>query len=148
MSQQSLRKGSFDRPSTLYPAGNTRPRKTNYLSPFSQWMGYAIFRYETIVSGVSILLARCSPATIRRAIVAIIVDSIDGKIMWSISHVFQKIKKVVPSVAYFYSAIKISALSVRVAFSASLNHSLPDFVCSGVASSVSFSMLGHKTILS
>lgn len=102
-----------------------------FLAPFRQAFGFIIMRNKCCVAFVACLLVACSPATVFRAVVAIVVDAIQGKTCGYFSHVRQKGRKFSPSIAYGYSSSAIISIVRAFRIGRTAPHICPDTVCAG-----------------
>lgn len=86
--------------------------------------------YESVFSGVVVLLMVVCPSAVFRAISAISIYSVKRFFVWSLAHVFNKVcKGIFPPVANLYpsAAVKVKPRSVLVF--TPLLHSRPNSVC-------------------
>lgn len=70
---------------------------------FSHATSYTAYGENAIVSPVSALLYPCCPSAIFRAVISVVVYSVKCKLLRSFSHVREKVFKITPSLAHFYS---------------------------------------------
>ena len=95
-------------------------------SPFSYIKGFPIKGYKSCFSAIQNLLRPCSPTTILRSIITIVIDSIKRMFSrWGVSHIFKKASKIKPSFAYLNSSSSIIRIAFYTRIFTSANHAPP-----------------------
>jgi hypothetical protein len=96
---------------------------------------YTLAPYISIVHVPSLHASRSPPAIIW-AIIPIIIDSINRQLPRTVTHISQKVLKLVPAQAYGNAATSISVIARRFRVIASLNHACPNSVRPGFTKKV------------
>lgn len=78
---------------------------------------------------VECLLELCSPSTISRFVIAVIVDPINGMLpCWALAHVGEKVREFIPSFANLDAARSIPKIFGMVRIFTTLTHRVPSMV--------------------
>ncbi len=121
--------GSFDSPASSYscrdnPSANIEPQ-----SPVVSCHRLALKSNKYTSTSVVSLLKWCSPPTILRTVVSVVVYSVDRFSLWSISHIREKVtKRIVPSITDFNPAFSVNIIFSIVRVIASLPQTSPSFM--------------------
>jgi hypothetical protein len=100
-----------------------------FVAPLSKRLCNAIYREHRGLSRISRLFFGRSPSTILGKVTFAIVDPINTVLgAWSWTHVFKKVLKTVPSLAYGYSTILVESHVFDDASETTMSHSIPHFV--------------------
>ena len=92
-------------------------------------MGFIIERDISISSEIAVLFVSCGPLAIIRRISFIIVNSFKGMFRrWSFSHIFQKIKRIKPTLTNNYTLVSIMFKRRMFRVKTSLHHIVPSNV--------------------
>jgi hypothetical protein len=83
---------------------------------------------KNFVRFVHLLLNMSSPSTIRRFVVAIIINPVKRMTVWPLSHIFNKVGEHVPSIAYRYPSTTVSMPHAAVGVPASVPHVYPSVI--------------------
>lgn len=127
---RSHRETVVGRPSVVNAVNNHAIGKTCNSRPLNDRAGYSLILQFAGYRAITVLLGDGRPPTITRFIIAVVVDTVKGKILvGALTHVCQEIYvRVSPSVANLYTASAIVVKVIVARIRASLNHILPDTV--------------------
>lgn len=106
------------------------------LTPLSDRKIFSVVSNPVVSAGIAALFFLCAPLAIFFAVMAIIISSINGFIWRALSHVFQEIKKCVPTVTDLNTPATIVVERWVFLISTSLKHSGPDAVSARIDESM------------
>lgn len=104
-------------------------------SPFTQSEGSPFKGHKMIVSFIISLNHFCSPSTILRRIISVIINSVNFIISWAVPHIKIKILKCLPPITHLNASTAIIIIAKRIRIIASFFDTSPDFI---------HSFLGHS----
>lgn len=134
------RKGLLRRP-ILYAVGECQLIDAELFCPSRDTLCASCVCVKNCCARVSLLGPGITPATVVRCVRTISIDSVDRRSHWTFAHIRQKGRKIFqPPLADSYSAAPISPIVMRVRFSATLHHSGPAHVGSGLRSASRMTM--------
>lgn len=114
--------------------------QASFFTPFRYSQSLSKCGNKTCVSSIFSLLFSISPFAIFRTISLIVINTFNTKIVWSFSHVVQKISKVKPTITNCYTSASVIFISLAFWASTSFFNSFPYLIRRGSFSSQSVSM--------
>lgn len=85
---------------------------TGNFGPLSNVISFVIKSYKSCFRAVKNLLGICSPSAVLVFVVSIVINPIKRMLGgWSITHVIKKVRKIMPSFAYFNTSSSIPRIS-------------------------------------
>lgn len=133
----------MDRPTPFESLMDCVRAYTDNLRPFCHCFSFIFEGYKTVRSFISMLLLLCAPLTIFGSIITIIVYAINRMFRrWTFAHIFQKVlKRTTPSPTHLYTALAVVFVGIGIFVIASLLHSDPRFIFSGIRFAVFCNLL-------
>ena len=130
----------FWRFSCSQPKINSVIGQSSSFTPFRNSQSFSKSGNKSCVSSIFSLIFSISPFAIFKVISFIVINALNTKIIWSFSHVAQKISKVKPAVTNCYASASVIFVSLAFWASTSFFNSFPYLIRRGSFSSQSVSM--------
>lgn len=105
--------------------------------------GLSTERYESRGSSVDGLQMLVGPSAVAWGVTPFIVDSVDSRIDWSLSHISDEVFEFHPSLAHLDTGSAIQPKKLAVLICASVDDGSPGFVCAGPGAPLRVTMLGR-----
>lgn len=134
------RENSLCRPIKLQTLVHFLSRYTCFCFPVCNTHGFSIKGEPSCISTIKYLLSLRQPAAIVFTIVSIIINPIQSHSLRTLAHIFKKILKPIPPLAYLYSATTVMLKMLVIWIQAARAHMLPASIGSGVLTVVRMSM--------
>jgi len=130
----------FWRFSCSQPKINSVIGQSNFFTPFRNSQSFSKSGNKACVSSIFSLIFSISPFAIFRGISIVIINALNAKIIWSFSHVTQKISEVKPTVTNCYASASVIFVSLAFWTRTSFFNSFPYLIRRGSFASQSVSM--------
>lgn len=123
----------LERPSHSESVKDTIVVGAVYFNPFAQWLSNAVQVFDAIRALVAMLFFVCGPSTIRRLVIAIVINTIKGKSLGSRAHVGQEVLKpavrISPAFANGYASAAVVRITRLIGLIAAAAHIDPYAIC-------------------
>lgn len=132
-----LSQSTIHGPSAIQSRPKCAQLHASFLSPSSYTLRPARECQKHVLTAVAILFLSRGPSAVIRAIIAIVVDAVQGLSLWPISHIFVKgSERLSPSVAYANPSSSIVRVCSVVWIAAATDHLAPNAIFGRISHSM------------